>query len=54
MARLSFYNCVHQPTWGQSLVESNGDVYACDHFVYPEYKMGNLTQQPLTEICAFQ
>ena len=25
-------------------------VYACDHFVYPEYKMGNLTQQPLTEI----
>ena len=43
--------CVHQPTCGQSLVtEANGDVYACDHFVYPEYKMGNLTQQPLTEI----
>ena len=36
---------------GQSLVtEANGDVYACDHFVYPEYKVGNLTQQPLTEI----
>ena len=33
--------CVHQPTCGQSLVaEANGDVYACDHFVYPEYKMG--------------
>ena len=43
--------CVHQPTCGQSLVtEANGDVYACDHFVYPEYKVGNLTQQPLTEI----
>ena len=43
--------CVHQPTCGQSLVtEANGDVYTCDHFVYPEYKMGNLTQQPLTEI----
>ena len=32
------------------MAEANGDVYACDHFVYPEYKMGNLTQQPLTEI----
>ena len=43
--------CVHQPTCGQSLVsEANGDVYACDHFVYPEYKVGNLTQQPLAEI----
>ena len=43
--------CVHQPTCGQSLVaEANGDVYACDHFVYPEYKVGNLTQQSLTEI----
>ena len=43
--------CVHQPTCGQSLVtEANGDVYTCDHFVYPEYKVGNLTQQPLTEI----
>lgn len=43
--------CVHQSTCGQSLVtEANGDVYTCDHFVYPEYKVGNLTQQPLTEI----
>ena len=32
------------------VAEANGDVYVCDHFVYPEYKMGNLTQQPLTEI----
>lgn len=35
--------CHHQPTCGRSLVvEHNGDVYACDHFVYPEYRLGNL------------
>lgn len=35
--------CHHQPTCGRSLaVEHNGDVYACDHYVYPEYQLGNL------------
>ncbi|MGL5242493.1 MAG: anaerobic sulfatase maturase [Kluyvera ascorbata] len=35
--------CHHQPTCGRSLaVEHNGDVYACDHFVYPQYRLGNL------------
>jgi len=35
--------CHHQPTCGRSLaVEHNGDVYACDHYVYPEYRLGNL------------
>ncbi|MDO9582002.1 MAG: anaerobic sulfatase maturase [Desulfomicrobium sp.] len=24
------------------IVEHNGDVYACDHFVYPEYRLGNI------------
>jgi uncharacterized protein len=24
------------------IVEHNGDVYSCDHFVYPEYKIGNV------------
>ncbi|MDO8303671.1 MAG: anaerobic sulfatase maturase, partial [Sedimentisphaerales bacterium] len=24
------------------IVEHNGDVYSCDHFVYPEYKLGNI------------
>lgn len=31
-------------------VEHNGDVYSCDHFVYPEYKLGNIAQTPLDEI----
>lgn len=35
--------CHHQPTCGRSLaVEHNGDIYACDHFVYPEFRLGNL------------
>lgn len=31
-------------------VEHNGDVYACDHFVYPDYKLGNLHQDNLVEM----
>ncbi len=35
--------CHHQPTCGRSVVvEHNGDVYACDHYVYPKYHLGNL------------
>lgn len=30
-----------------AVMESNGDVYSCDHFVYPEYRLGNLRQQSL-------
>ncbi|MDG6273501.1 anaerobic sulfatase maturase [Glaesserella parasuis] len=44
-------SCVHQESCGTSLiVEANGDVYSCDHFVYPTYKVGNLNEQPLGEI----
>jgi len=35
--------CVFAETCGQSLaVEHNGDVYSCDHYVYPEHRLGNL------------
>ena len=35
--------CHHQPTCGRSVVvEHNGDVYACDHYVYPRYRLGNI------------
>lgn len=27
-------------------VEFNGDVYSCDHFVFPEYKIGNIHRDP--------
>lgn len=35
--------CVYAETCGgNSIVEHNGDLYSCDHFVYPEYKVGNI------------
>ena len=32
------------------VVEWNGDVYSCDHFVYPQHKLGNLRHQTLCEM----
>jgi uncharacterized protein len=35
--------CVTGQICGKALaVEHNGDLYSCDHFVYPEYKLGNI------------
>lgn len=35
--------CVFAPTCGSAFaMEMNGDVYNCDHFVYPQYKLGNI------------
>ena len=31
-------------------MEFNGDVYSCDHFVFPEYKLGNIREQTLVEM----
>nr|WP_314753962.1 anaerobic sulfatase-maturation protein [uncultured Prevotella sp.] len=32
------------------VMEFNGDVYSCDHFVYPEHKLGNLHSQTIYEM----
>lgn len=32
------------------IVEHNGDVYSCDHFVYPEYKIGNIDTDSLRRL----
>lgn len=32
------------------VMEFNGDVYSCDHFVFPEYKLGNIYTKTLTEM----
>ena len=41
--------CVFSETCGSALaVEHNGDVYSCDHYVYPRYKLGNVMDRPLT------
>ena len=43
--------CIHAKTCGRSVViEHNGDVYACDHCVYPEYKLGNIKTDRLSEM----
>ena len=31
-------------------MEFNGDLYACDHFVFPEYRLGNILETPLEEL----
>ncbi|MGD1101380.1 MAG: anaerobic sulfatase-maturation protein [Terriglobia bacterium] len=40
--------CVFRPTCGAAMVlEHNGDLYSCDHYVYPENKLGNILEQLL-------
>ncbi len=37
--------CVTSPICGKALaIEHDGDLYACDHFVYPEYRLGNILE----------
>lgn len=43
--------CVYAETCGgNSIIEHNGDVYACDHFVYPQYRLGNIATDSLAEM----
>lgn len=37
--------CVHAPECGRSLaIEFNGDIYSCDHYVEPDYLLGNVRE----------
>lgn len=43
--------CTFAETCGQTMViEHNGDIYACDHYVYPSYRLGNILKQPLAAL----
>ena len=33
-----------------AIIEHNGDVYSCDHFVFPEYRLGNLHETSLSDM----
>lgn len=45
--------CIHAPTCGYGpALEYNGDVYSCDHFVEPRYKLGNIHETPLVKLVA--
>ncbi|MDR0748140.1 MAG: anaerobic sulfatase-maturation protein [Tannerellaceae bacterium] len=43
--------CTLARTCGHAgVMEFNGDVYACDHYVFPEYKLGNIHTKTITEM----
>lgn len=43
--------CTLAKTCGHAgVMEFNGDVYSCDHFVFPEYKLGNIHEKTLVEM----
>ena len=43
--------CVHAETCGLQLaLEHNGDLYCCDHFVEPDYLLGNIAETPMQQL----
>jgi uncharacterized protein len=43
--------CAYAETCGgNAVIEHNGDVYMCDHFVYPEYRLGNIQTDSLKDM----
>ena len=45
--------CVFSEKCGGALaLEHNGDVYSCDHYVYPEHRLGNIGTQSLGDMAA--
>ncbi|KAA6460349.1 anaerobic sulfatase maturase [Acidobacteria bacterium AB60] len=43
--------CVFKPECGRALaVEHNGDLYSCDHFVYPENRLGNIMERAIESL----
>ena len=47
--------CTQTPMCGKGLaLERDGSIYACDHYVYPEYRLGNIRDTPLIEMAFSQ
>ncbi len=45
--------CIFEPTCGLAMaMEHDGAVYACDHFVEPRYRLGNMMQTALADLVA--
>jgi len=43
--------CIFRETCGEAMIiEHNGDVYSCDHYVYPENRLGNIMENPLVPL----
>ena len=53
--RLPATICLFAQDCGKALiVEHNGDVYSCDHFMYPQYRLGNLESDGLAQLANSQ
>jgi uncharacterized protein len=47
--------CIHSETCGNALaIEHNGDLYSCDHFVEPDFFLGNVHETPMDEMVALE
>jgi len=47
--------CVFSETCGDAMVlEHNGDLFTCDHYVYPEYFLGNIAEKPILDMAKSQ
>jgi uncharacterized protein len=45
--------CVFRQRCGKAMaLEHNGDLYSCDHYVYPQYKLGNIREAHLANLAA--
>ncbi|MCY3791449.1 MAG: anaerobic sulfatase maturase, partial [Gemmatimonadetes bacterium] len=45
--------CIFAETCGKALIiEHNGDLYSCDHFVYSDYRLGNVHEESIREMVA--
>ena len=45
--------CASFPTCGDALaLEHTGDLYSCDHFVEPDFKLGNIRQTHMADLVA--
>ena len=45
--------CIFAPTCGQALaLEHNGDLFSCDHFVEPDYLLGNIQTDHMLDLVA--
>jgi len=47
--------CVFSENCGDAMVlEHQGDIYSCDHYVYPENKLGNILENPLAALAGME
>jgi uncharacterized protein len=43
--------CIFRETCGAAVaIEHTGDLYSCDHYVYPQHRLGNILEQPLASL----